>query len=223
MNKSKVIVPIMLFAIAFGVCGYTKANSDIDPVEVIRRLNGSRVKLETPTNEAKPVPVSSPIPSKSPITLPGYSPSNVPTKPVAVTSPGGQTTYVSPQPDNKGYTETSPLYIVKNPSLYIGKKVKFKAKFDKFSTLGLDYPAVMRSSEKYITLLIQRPDVLSHDIPLSELKIFMDRKSAEKYIDLNSGDEIEIAGKVFSRVLGDAWMDVDNFTVLRSVPKTSNK
>ena len=98
-----------------------------------------------------------------------------------------------------------------------------KAKFDKFSTLGLDYKPAMRSSENYISFLIQRPDVTDHNIPLSELKIFLNRTEAEKHIDLNSGDVIEFTGKVFSNALGDPWMDVDKFTVISTKPKTDNK
>ena len=81
----------------------------------------------------------------------------------------------------------------------------------------------MRSSEKYISFLIQRPDVTDHNIPLSELKIFITRTEAEKYIDLNSGDIVEFTGKVFSNALGDAWMDVDKFTVISSKPKNDTK
>ena len=124
---------------------------------------------------------------------------------------------------DKTYTSVSPLNIVAQPALYVGKNVKFMAKFDKFSTLGLDYKPAFRSSEKYITILILRPDVTGHDIPLSELKIFIDRDTAEKHIDLNSGDEVEISGTVFSKALGDAWMNVDKFTVIKSTPKTDNK
>lgn len=94
------------------------------------------------------------------------------------------------------------------------RNIKIKAKFDKFSTLGLDYSPAMRSSEKYISFLIQRPDMTSHDIPLSELKIFLKKEVAEKNIDLDAGDEIEFTGKVFSTALGDPWMDVDSFKVL---------
>ena len=118
----------------------------------------------------------------------------------------------------KNYITVSPLAIVQQPKFYLGKNVKFKAKFDKFSTLGLDYKPAFRSSEKYISLLIQRPDVVGHDIPLSELKIFVDRDNAEKNIDLNSGDEIEISGHIFSIALGDPWMSVDEFTVLKTTP-----
>ena len=130
-----------------------------------------------------------------------------------------------PQAQNMGktYVSVSPLSIVAQPAFYVGKNVKFKAKFDKFSTLGLDYQPAFRSSEKYITLLIQRPDITNHDIPLSELKIFIDRDIAEKHIDLNSGDEVEISGTVFSKALGDAWMNVDIFNVIKTTPKTDNK
>ena len=117
----------------------------------------------------------------------------------------------------KNYLSVSPLTIVQQPKFYLGKNVKFTAKFDKFTTLGLDYRPAFRSSEKYISLLIQRPDVSEYDIPLSELKIFVDRDSAEKYIDLNAGDEIEVSGHIFSIALGDPWMSVDEFKVLKTV------
>ena len=121
------------------------------------------------------------------------------------------------------YSTVNPLDVVARPNFYLNKNIKIKAKFDKFSTLGLDYKPAMRSSEKYISFLIQRPDVCDHNIPLSELKIFIDRTVAEKHIDLNSGDEIEFTGKVFSTALGDPWMDVYQFTVITSKPKTENK
>lgn len=205
MKNLKFIIPVFVLALAFGVCGYTKTGNDIDPMDVINRINGNGVSapVKIQPNQITPSPVTTPVKEKV-----------VPAKP-ATTQPKT----VSQPPLNKDYFEANPIEIVKNPAFYIGKKVKFKAKFDKFSTLGLDYTPAKRSSEDYITLLIQRPDVTSHDIPLSELKIFMNRKEAEKHIDLNSGDEIEIAGKVFAKALGDAWMDVDNFTVLRTFPK----
>ena len=71
------------------------------------------------------------------------------------------------------YQLVNPLSMVQNPQFYLNKNVKIKAKFDKFSTLGLDYKPAMRSSEEYISFLIQRPDVIDHNIPLSELKIFL--------------------------------------------------
>lgn len=82
------------------------------------------------------------------------------------------------------YVSVNPLDVVANPYRYLRRNIKIKAKFDKFSTLGLDYSPAMRSSEKYISFLIQRPDMTSHDIPLSELKIFLKKEVAEKILTL---------------------------------------
>ena len=81
----------------------------------------------------------------------------------------------------------------------------------------------MKSSEKYISFLIQRPDITDHNIPLSELKIFLDRTEAEKHIELNSGDIVEFTGKIFSTALGDPWMEVNKFTVVSTKPKEETK
>lgn len=121
---------------------------------------------------------------------------------------------VVPQQQVVEYITVNPLDVVANPYKYLRRNIKIKAKFDKFSTLGLDYTPAMRSSEKYISFLIQRPDTSNHDIPLSELKIFLKKEVAEKNIDLDAGDEIEFTGKIFSTALGDPWMDVDSFKVL---------
>ena len=112
------------------------------------------------------------------------------------------------------YSVVNALDIVNNPQKYLNKNVKIIAKFDKFSTLGLDYPPVNKPSEKYISFLIQRPDVTNHNIPLSEFKIFLKKDVAEKNIDLDVGDEIEFSGKIFSAALGDPWMDVEDFKVI---------
>lgn len=120
------------------------------------------------------------------------------------------------------YELTNPLDIVANPTKYLNKKVKIKAKFDKFSTLGLDYKPAFKSSEKYITFLIKRSDVLDHTIPLSELKNFLDRATAEKYIDLKPDDDIEYSGTVFSNALGDAWINVEKFVVLNQQTKNTD-
>ena len=121
------------------------------------------------------------------------------------------------------YLNVNPLDMVNNPSFYLNKYVRIKAKFDKYSTLGLDYKPAMKSSEDYISFLIQRPDVLDHNVPLSELKIFIKRTEAEKHIDLDAGDEIEFSGKVFSNALGDVWMDAEQFKVLSTKAKTEKK
>ena len=121
-------------------------------------------------------------------------------------------------PDSS-YQQASALDITANPAKYLNKRVKIRAKFDKFSTLGLDYKPAFRSSEKYITFLIKRDDVTDHTIPLSEMKNFLERSLAEKYIDIKPGDDIEYCGVVFSNALGDAWVDVEKFSVLNQQPK----
>ena len=112
------------------------------------------------------------------------------------------------------YIQTNPLDIVANPTKYLNKRIKIKAKFDKFSALGLDYKPAYRSSEKYITFLIKRDNVANYTVPLSEMKNFLSRDIAEKYIDLKPGDEIEYTGTVFSDALSDAWINVETFKVL---------
>ena len=107
-----------------------------------------------------------------------------------------------------------PLDIVNSPSTYLNKNVTMLAKFDKFSILGLDYKPSFRSSEEYISFLIKRDDT-QYDIPLSEMKLFLKRDIAEKFIDLKTNDEISITGKVFSDALGDAWVDVFELTIIK--------
>jgi hypothetical protein len=117
------------------------------------------------------------------------------------------------------YIDVKPLELVANPYKYNKRNIKIRAKFDKFATLGLDYPAALRKHEDYISFMIQRPDITNHNIPLSELKIFLKKDDAEKHIDLNTGDEIVFTGRVFSTALGDPWMDVHNLTVVNKVKK----
>lgn len=119
------------------------------------------------------------------------------------------------------YPSAKSLDVVANPGKYLNKKITIVGKFDKFSTLGLDYKPAFRSSEKYITFLIKRDDVINHTVPLSEMKNFLKKEVAEKHIDLNAGDVIEYSGTVFSNALGDVWIDVENFKVL--VKKPSDK
>lgn len=121
------------------------------------------------------------------------------------------------------YTPANSLDMVAAPAKYLGKKVTVKGKFDKYSTLGLDYTPALRSSEDYITFLIQRDDIKDHNVPLSEMKIFLKRAEAEKHIDLSAGDEVEFSGKVFSNALGDVWMDAEKFTVLTQKKKEEVK
>lgn len=116
----------------------------------------------------------------------------------------------------------SPLSVVNSPKNYLNKTIVMKAKFDKFSTLGLDYKPAFKSSEDYISFLIERGDT-THNIPLSEMKLFLKRDLAEKFIDLKTNDEIEIKGTVFSDALGDAWVDVSELKVTQKAPEESKK
>ncbi len=116
---------------------------------------------------------------------------------------------------NASYKETSALEIVNKPSEYVNKNIQITAKFDKFTILGLDYPEAMRSSEEYVGIAIQRDDVTDHNIPLSEMKLFIKQKNAEKFADLDTGDVIQIQGKVFSAALGDPWVDIEKITILK--------
>lgn len=111
--------------------------------------------------------------------------------------------------------------IVNSPKSYLNKTVCIKAKFDKFSTLGLDYKSAFKSSEEYISFLIKREDT-NYDIPLSEMKLFLKREEAEKHIDLKTNDEISIKGTVFSDALGDAWIDVHKLELIKKAPEKEN-
>ena len=118
---------------------------------------------------------------------------------------------------------TTALNIVNNPQKYLNKTVKIQATFDKFSTLGLDYSKAMRPSTKYIGILIQRDDVINHNIPLSEMKLFLKKELAEKHIDLDTGDKIELTAKVFSTALNDPWLDVETLTVIKKNKQEETK
>ena len=111
-----------------------------------------------------------------------------------------------------------PLAIVTNPTKYLNKTVTMVARFDKFSTLGLDYKPAFKSSDDYISFLIKRDDT-NYDIPQSEMKLFLKRDVAEKFIDLKSNDEISINGTVFSDALGDTWVDVKELKIIRKAPE----
>lgn len=116
------------------------------------------------------------------------------------------------------YINAEPIAVVSSPKAYLNKIVVMKAKFDKFSTLGLDYKPAFKSSDEYISFLIKRDDT-TYNIPLSEMKLFLKRDIAEKYIDLKTDDEVEIKGLVFSDALGDAWVDVKEFKILKKAPE----
>lgn len=113
----------------------------------------------------------------------------------------------------------SPLEAVKNPAKYLNKTISFNAEFVSYSALGLDYKPAYRDAANYIGILIKRDDVCDHVIPLSEMKIFIKRETAEKHTDLEAGDKVKITGTVFSNALGDPWVDVKSFTVVEKKKK----
>ena len=113
---------------------------------------------------------------------------------------------------------TKPLDVVNNPTAYLNKTIRMNATFDKFATLGLDYKSAMRSSDDYISFLIFRDDT-PHEIPLSEMKLFLKRDVAEKHIDLKTNDKVFITGTVFSDALGDAWIDVVDIYITKKAPE----
>ena len=118
--------------------------------------------------------------------------------------------------------KVAPLTVVNTPRAYLNKSIIMNAKFDKFSTLGLDYKPALKSSEEYISFLIKRDDT-QFSIPLSEMKLFLKRSEAEKFIDLKADDEIEIKGIVFSDALGDTWIDVNSLKIIQKAPDNEKK
>lgn len=119
-----------------------------------------------------------------------------------------------PQSTVSQANKVSPLAIVSNPQFYLNKTVTMEAKFDKFSTLGLDYPPAMRANTDYISFMVYRDDT-SFDIPLSEMKLFLKREVAQDFAELKSKDKVLITGHVFSTALGDPWIDVTELKTVK--------
>ena len=134
-----------------------------------------------------------------------------------------QTATVAKNPAVVSYTSVSPLDVVEHVSKYLNKNITFSGEFVAYTSLGLDYKPAYRDAQKYIGVLIRRPDVTNHTIPLSEMKMFLKRDIAEKHVDLETGDKIKIEGKVFSDALGDPWVDITTFTVVTQKAKKDNK
>lgn len=122
-----------------------------------------------------------------------------------------------PKPDH--FQVLSPLDLVKAPNGFLTQGVEFEGTFHSFATLGLDYKPAFRKSTQYISILMLRPDVAHHAIPLSELKLFYPRKNSEAILALESGDEIRVQGQVFSDALGDPWIDALSIDVIKKADK----
>lgn len=130
---------------------------------------------------------------------------------------------VKQQTQSVAYLNVSPIDVVNNPSRYLNKNITFNAEFVAYTSLGLDYKPAYRDPNKFIGILVRRPDVSDYTIPLSEMKIFVSREIAEKNMDIDAGDKVKISGKVFSTALGDPWVDATGFTVISKKEKSTKK
>jgi hypothetical protein len=114
----------------------------------------------------------------------------------------------------------TPIDLVRNPAQYLNKTVKFEGEFTGFTGLGLDYSKALRPAKDFVGLLVRRPDVRNHIIPLSELKMFYPRTKSEAITTLESGDQVSITGTVFSTALGEPWVEVSQLTIThKKTPK----
>lgn len=112
------------------------------------------------------------------------------------------------------YQDVSPLKLVADAENFKDKKVSFSGTFNSFDGYALDYKPALRSAKDYVAILIRRPDVTAHKIPLSELKLLFPRNKSKQVKDLESGDTIFVQGKVFSTALGDPWVDVEQVLII---------
>ena len=55
------------------------------------------------------------------------------------------------------------------------------------------------------------------------MKIFIKRTEAEKFIELDSGDIIEVYGKVFSTALTDPWIETEKLVIIEKKNKTKKE
>ena len=55
------------------------------------------------------------------------------------------------------------------------------------------------------------------------MKLFMKKEMAEKHIDLDTGDKIEIVANEFSTALNDPWLDIISINVIKKVKKEDTK
>lgn len=116
----------------------------------------------------------------------------------------------TPKPVLENVVKVSTEDLVGKPQSFLGKNIKFEAKFFAFSNLALDYKPAYRSPKTHLSFLVLRPN--SH-IPFSELKLAMEipkEKDPENkmLVSLKDGDDLEIIGKVFSTALDEPWVDV---------------
>jgi hypothetical protein len=126
--------------------------------------------------------------------------------------------------DNFAAVTTSEL--VNKPHEYVGKNIKFKAKFFAFGALALDYKPALRPAKTHLSFMVLNSS--NDHVPLSELKIAMvlpKEKDPDNamLISLKQGDEVEVYGKVFSAALDDPWVDVVKLKKLKEDKKEDKK
>jgi hypothetical protein len=130
----------------------------------------------------------------------------------------GEKTTAAPGTLTPAPQEVSPIDLVRQPGTYLNKNVRFKATFNSFASLGLDYKPALRDSKDYVSMLVLRPDVApTFKIPMSELKLFYPRKKSDAVVHLDAGDTIEITGTLFSQALGEPWVDVQELVIVQKV------
>lgn len=115
-----------------------------------------------------------------------------------------------PEPPIENVVNVSTNELVDKPHEFLGKNIKFTAKFFAFSSLALDYKPAMRSSKSYLSFLVLRPEA---HVPYSEIKLAMaipKEKDPESQVltSLKDGDQVEVTGKVFATSLDEPWVDV---------------
>ena len=124
--------------------------------------------------------------------------------------------------NNVNYAFVNSMELVKSPQAFKDKYVMFNGTFNSFSNLGLDYPKAERSSSEYISVILLRPDVKDHHIPMSEMKLFFPRKDSDSVLELESGDKINVKGHVFSTAMNDPWVDITELNVVEKAHPKKN-
>lgn len=121
------------------------------------------------------------------------------------------------------YQSINPLDLLKEPGVYLNKNITFDGTFNRFTDTGLDYKKAFRDARDYVGMMVYRPDVTSHKIPLSELKMFFPRKKSDDVQDLETGDTIRIKGNVFNTALGEPWVEVNEIKILQKTKDSKKK
>ncbi len=138
-----------------------------------------------------------------------------PKQAATIEKPAEKSTVEEKVAENIEYMAVAPLDLLKAPAQYLDKHIQFEGTFNRFSDMGLDYKKAFKDSRDYVNLMILRPDVKQHQIPLSELKMFFPRKKSDEVVELETGDRISVKGHVFSTALNEPWVDVTEIKVIK--------